>query len=294
MRRIFVSILMVAVVVVAGGAVYVWLSLTGGLDRKRSPERLLALLEPDIEIVRPDGDGPFPAVLLYHGCEGLWNGDKRRPLMGIYADIARSEGVVAIIVDSLKPRNIDSAEAYADVCPGWVLRGAERAGDVAVTVPFARSLPYVDPHRIAVAGWSHGGWTVMDYLAMPPQKLVPYSLTEWPKDAFAGLTSVYLTYPYCGFPALAPETGEIEPLPTWAIHGTKDATADPAPCNEAYALMVEEGAPVDVEVIDGATHAFDRPDVLPGSTSVYDPQFAKVAYDRFRAFLRDVLIPSGR
>lgn len=294
MRRILVSILIAVIVVLAGGGAYVWLSLTGAFTDKRTPARLLALLEPDIVIVKPDGDGPFPAVLLFHGCEGLWNGDKRRPLMGIYADIAKSEGVVAIIVDSLKPRNINSEEAYADVCPGWVLRGSERAGDVAVTVPFARGLPYVDPDRIAIAGWSHGGWTVMDFLAMPPQEMVPYSLTRWPEAAFAGLTAVYLTYPYCGFPALAPGTGEVEPRPTWAIHGTADVTADPAPCDEAYALAIEEGAPVDVEILDGATHAFDRPDVLPDSTSVYDPAFAQIAYDRFRSFLREVLIPSGR
>jgi len=135
---------------------------------------------------------------------------------------------------------------------------------------------------------------VMDFLAMPPDRMVPYSLTEWPVDAFSGLTSVYLTYPYCGFPALAPGNGEAEPRPTWAIHGTDDVTANPAPCNEAYAVAAAEGAPVNVEVIQGATHAFDRPDVDPGSTSKYNPEFAAIAYERFRRFLKDVLIPSSR
>lgn len=293
MRRILVSVLVLALIGAIGAVAYVWLSITGFFDVKRPPAELLALLEPDIVVVKPDGEGPFPAVVLHSGCEGLWDGDKRRPLMGIYADIAKSEGVVAIVVDSFRPRHIGSELAYADVCTGWLLRGAERAGDVAVTIPYARSLTFVDPTRIAVAGWSHGGWAVMDFLAMPPDRLVPYSLTKWPPDTFAGLTSVYLTYPFCGFPALAPARGEAEPLPTWAIHGTKDVTADPAPCNRAYARVVAEGAPVDVEVIEGATHAFDRPDVEPGSTSVYNPAFAEIAYNRFRRFLREVLIPSG-
>jgi dienelactone hydrolase len=293
MRRIIGAILAVLLVAVLGGVAYVWLSLTGFFDEKRTPAELMALLEPDIVIVKPDGEGPFPAVLLYSGCEGVWNGDKRRPLMGIYADIAKSEGVVAIVVDSFKPRDIGSTAANDEVCSGWLLRGAERAGDVAVTIPFARDLPYVDPKRIAVAGWSHGGWAIMDLLAMSPDRLTPYSLTRWPDDALSGLTSVYLTYPYCGFPAIAPSVGEIEPMPTWAIHGTDDKTANPVPCDEAYALMIEEGAAVDVEVLDGATHAFDRPDLGPGSTSVYNPEFAEIAHQRFRTFLREVLIPSG-
>jgi len=298
MRRIFVSLLMVAIVGVAGVAAYVWLSITGAFVDKRTPEGLLALLEPDIVVVRPEGDGPFPAILLHSGCEGLWDGDKRRPLMGIYADLAQAEGVVAIIVDSFKPRHIDSKMAYADVCTGWMLRGAERAGDVAVTLDYARNLPFVDPDRLAVAGWSHGGWAIMDFLAMPPTRLVPQSLTRWPDDTFAGLISVYLTYPYCGinasgFPTLAPTRGFAEPRPTWAIHGTDDVTADPVPCNEAYALVVGEGAPIDVEVLPGATHAFDRPDVIPGSTSKYNPEDAQIAYQRFQRFLREVLIPAG-
>lgn len=293
MRRFLVSLLLLVVAGVIGGFLYFWGSLTGLYNEKRTPAELLALLEPYIVVVKPDGEGPFPAILLHSGCEGVWNGDKRRPLMGEYADIAKYAGVVAIIVDSFKPRHISSQEAVDDVCSGWLLRGAERAGDVAVTIPYARSLPYVDPTRIAVAGWSHGGWSVMDFLAMSPDRMVPYSLTEWPEDTFAGLTSVYLTYPYCGFPALAPSRGEVEPRPTWAIHGTADVTANPVPCNEAYALVVEQGAPVDIEVLDGATHAFDRSDLSPESTSKYNPEFAEIAFQRFRHFLESVLIPSG-
>lgn len=297
MCRILVSLLLTVIVVVVGVASYVWLSITGAFVDKRTPEALLALLEPDIEVVKPDGAGPFPAILLYSGCEGLWDGDKRRSLMGIYARMAAAEGVVAIIVDSFKPRHIDGKLAVSDVCSGWLLRGAERAGDVAVTLEYARGLPFVDADRLAVAGWSHGGWAVMDLLAMPQGRLVPQSLTAWPTDTFAGLTSVYLTYPYCGinasgFPTLAPTRGFAEPRPIWAIHGTDDVTADPVPCDEAYELAIDEGVPVDVEVLEGATHAFDRSDLAPGSTSKYSPEDAEIAFQRYRRFLRDVLIPA--
>lgn len=296
MRSIIGWGLAVVLIAAAAAAAYVWLSITGYFVHKRTPGELLALLEPDIVISKPEGDGPFPAILLYSGCEGLWRNGKRLAVMGIYSKLAVEEGVVAIVVDSFTPRQIGYETAVKDVCSGWLLRGAERAGDIAVTIPYARNLPYVDPDRIAVAGWSHGGWSVMDALAMPPDRLVPQSLTEWPEDTFEGLTSAYFTYPYCGmnasgFPTLAPSRGLAGLEPVWAIHGTADTTADPVPCSEAYARIVEEGASVDSETIDGATHAFDRPDVDPGSTSKYDPEFAQVAYDRFQRFLRTVLIP---
>jgi|FEC22Drversion2_1045045.scaffolds.fasta_scaffold00382_9 dienelactone hydrolase len=280
----------VLAVILAAGGIFVWLSLNGSLTRKYTPEALIALLAPDIVVVKPEGDGPFPAVLMYSGCEGLWDGAQRRPLMGIYADIAVSEGVVAIIVDSLKPRGIDSSQAYRLVCPGLAVRGAARAGDVAVTIAWARALPFVDPEKIALAGWSHGGWAIMDMLAMRPDSETPQSLTAWPDDTFAGLRGMFLVYPYCGFPALAPWRGFAEPLPAWAIHGTDDATADPAPCDRAYGHLVAAGVPVAVEVVEGATHAFDRPDVLPSSSSKYDPAFAAIAHDQFRRFLREVLL----
>ena len=299
MRRLLVSLVVLLVVGIVGGFLYFWGSLTGLYDDRRTPDELLALLKPDITIKKPEGDGPFPAVLLYSGCEGLWRDGKRLVVTDIYSDIAVSEGVVAIVVDSFTPRGIDYETAITEVCSGWLLRGAKRAGDIAVTIPFARDLPYVDPARIAIAGWSHGGWSVMDFLAMPPDRMVPYSLTEWPANPFSGLTSVYLTYPYCGmnatgFPTLAPTRGFAEPRPIWAIHGTADTTAPPWPCDEAYDLVVAEGAPIDSETIDGATHAFDRPDVDPKSTSKYNPEFARIAYNRFRRFLKEVLIPSAR
>jgi len=299
MRRILVSLVVLIVLGFLGAFAYFWGELTGAYDDKRTPAALLALLEPDITISKPEGDGPFPAVLLYSGCEGLWRDGKRLAVMGIYSKIAVEHGVVAIVVDSFTPRGIGYETAITDVCTGWLLRGAARAGDVAVTIPYARDLPYVDPDRIAIAGWSHGGWTVMDFLAMRPDEIVPYSLTEWPADAVSGLTSVYLSYPYCGmnasgFPTLAPSQGFAEPRPIWAIHGTADTTAPPLPCREAYDKAVAEGAPVNSETIDGATHAFDRPDLEPGSTSKYNPAFAQIAYERFGRFLDDVLIPSGR
>src|SRR5258708_6131243 len=60
------------------------------------PARLLGYL------TRPDGVAPFPAVVVLHGCNGVFAG---------YAEIAdqlKSWGYVALVVDSFGPREIST------------------------------------------------------------------------------------------------------------------------------------------------------------------------------------------
>ena len=70
-------------------------------DERVYPSHLLGYL------TRPDGPGPFPAVVVLHGCPGFFGG---------YAEIAdqlKSWGYVALAVDSLGSREIGSRAAMA-------------------------------------------------------------------------------------------------------------------------------------------------------------------------------------
>ncbi len=40
----------------------------------------------------------------------------------------------------------------------------------------ARRMPFVDPARLVLIGASHGGWAIMDLLAIDPPKRLPYNL----------------------------------------------------------------------------------------------------------------------
>src|SRR5580658_8394679 len=55
-------------------------------------------------LVTPDGPGPFPVVILLHGCSGV------RPIQLQWADRLRSWGYAALILDSF------TAHGVADVC----------------------------------------------------------------------------------------------------------------------------------------------------------------------------------
>ncbi|MCG8442760.1 MAG: hypothetical protein MI723_13240, partial [Caulobacterales bacterium] len=105
--------------------IYVWGELNGAFLKKRSFADLKALLEPGLQIHVPTtGAAPYPTVLAFSGCGGV------RRVQGFYADRAKANGVLTIVVDSFGPRGIGYEEAIETVCSGRKLRGGERAGDV--------------------------------------------------------------------------------------------------------------------------------------------------------------------
>ncbi|HZZ88886.1 MAG TPA: prolyl oligopeptidase family serine peptidase, partial [Caulobacteraceae bacterium] len=133
-------------------------------------------LAPHLTVLLPEGEGPFPVSLQFHGCGGIL------PMQFEYAEAARAAGVAAVVVDSFAPRGISRPEARATVCTGAKFRGAERALDVRAAASWLHDQPWADTPRIAAAGWSHGAWAVMEALTADA---LPFK-------------AVALFYPYCG------------------------------------------------------------------------------------------------
>src|SRR2546428_838236 len=52
------------------------------------------------ETYKPGGSGPFPAVVLLHGCEGVSENSRR------WAQWLTEQGYVAVVVDSWTPRGL--------------------------------------------------------------------------------------------------------------------------------------------------------------------------------------------
>lgn len=109
-----------------------------------------ARLAPHAELVTPAGRGPFPTVILFHGCGGV------RAHIHAYARAAVAAGWAALVIDSFAPRGWSRRMAQLLVCTGLMFRGRRRAGDVLAALQGARRMPIVDRERLAVAGWSHG------------------------------------------------------------------------------------------------------------------------------------------
>src|SRR5262245_53585082 len=95
-------------------------------------------------LAKPDGNGPFAAVVALHGCDGL-----REAAVQSASDRLVSWGYVALLVDSFKTRNIDHActpEKYAAE-EGNILK---RTFDAYGELLFLGRQPFVVPGRVVV------------------------------------------------------------------------------------------------------------------------------------------------
>jgi dienelactone hydrolase len=227
-----------------------------------------ARLSSDFTIVKPEprvfGNGPYPTTIMMHGC-----GDQKGPQID-YARGAAAHGVASIIVDSYSARRISKTEATALVCAGLRFWGRERAGDVFAALSWARQQDWVDSNRLTLSGWSHGGWSVMDALALGPEVGKHALITDLGEDPLAGVKAAFLVYPWCGAGAQTPSRGWTKPVATFMLLAEKDSVAGVRFPLRALAAAAKSGAPVESIVYPGATHCFDE-EITFNPTFRFDP-----------------------
>lgn len=227
-----------------------------------------------LQVIRPDGPGPFPVVVQMHGCGGV------QPMQRRYAEAARAAGVAAVILDSLAPRGIGRREAMATVCTGMRLRGAERAHDLTAALDWLEGQAWADSSRLAAAGWSHGGWSVMEALAAPA-----------PHSALARLQLAVLIYPYAGPLSRTARGGwgPHRPRVLACLAGRDMVVGTRAP-RRAIERLQADGLDVDLLHLPDATHAFDDDDAIDPRMQ-YRPDYEALLQDRYAAALAAALTP---
>ena len=241
-------------------------------------DREIASLPLRLEVLRPDGPGPFPAALLLHGCGGL------QPLLHRYAEGLRASGVLSVIVDSFSHRRIGRTAAQLTVCTGLRLHGRERAADLVEALDWLVRREDVDRGRITAAGWSHGAWTIMDALALAGGNPVE-------AGALRRIAAVMLIYPYCGPPALSPRRGwgDLTPAVTAVVCGKDRVVGSRAPLR-TLARLGSEGVRIDTHLYEDATHSFDD-DAASDPRTRYRPDLEA----RTAGLLREMALhPPGR
>jgi len=95
-------------------------------------------------LAKPDGAGPFPAVIGLHGCAGMHDTTKQR-----LADELVAWGYVVLLVDSYATRGIDHA-----CTSSAFVTFLRRRPDAYGALVFLAGQTFVDPHRVAAVGFS--------------------------------------------------------------------------------------------------------------------------------------------
>jgi len=215
-------------------------------------------------LMKPQGDGPFPAVVLLHACAGI---DDRQH---IWAWRLKKWGYVSLIVDSFGPRRV------SNVCGGGSPYPAVRAQDAHNAKSYLVTLPIVDPNRIAVMGWSHGGTSVL------------HAVSSWgfPKSRVDPFRAAIAFYPYClGDPL------KFHNVPLLILIGEKDDWTPASLCASNMPRKVgwiADEVDLVLKVYPGAYHCFDdrRKDrTYRGHWLAYHPAAAADAIVQVRNFL---------
>jgi dienelactone hydrolase len=185
---------------------------------------------------KPEGNGPFPAVVYLHGCSGLSKSGRSR-----IAQLMTGWGYVALAVDSFATRGIKHACDY--LMPA-------RQGDALGALRYLLRLPFVDPQRIALVGSSQGAITALGLVSTRP------SLFAVPDDL--KFSAVVAYYPFCNVAT------EQLTAPTIVLIGELDDWTPAKDCEHWMERRAGKGAPVRLVIYPGTYHAFDVPTLGDG------------------------------
>ena len=108
-------------------------------------------------LYKPEGPGPFPAVIGLHGCNGLVDQDgKVFVLYGAWGEKLSKDGYLVLLPDSFGSRGHGDLCALQPVSARPVQADREMPRDNYGALAYLRTRPDVKPNSIAILGQSFG------------------------------------------------------------------------------------------------------------------------------------------
>lgn len=125
---------------------------------------LLGTLSLETTVYKPPGEGPFPLVIINHGKANGPPGLQPRyqPVWAARYFLERNY----VVFVPMRSGFSNSSGSYIGGGCNIESNGLIQAEDVATTLAYAHSQPYVDNSRSLIVGQSHGGWTTLAYGAI--------------------------------------------------------------------------------------------------------------------------------
>jgi dienelactone hydrolase len=205
---------------------------------------------------KPEGAGPFPAVVIAHDCSGLGPNSSGAP--GRWADKLVQWGYVVIIPDSYTTRGHPGGICTDDASDRSGVTAYRRARDAYAALAYLRTLPYVDGARIGLMGGSAGGSTTLASMFEPEGNAQPPA-----KERREGFAAAVALYPGCRmrFGNWRADLGGVykSVAPLLILVGEKDDWTPAEPCRRLAEASQRAGYPVSIKIYPGTYHSFDSP-----------------------------------
>jgi dienelactone hydrolase len=219
-------------------------------------------------LIKPDGIGPFPAIVLLHGCDGLSASFRRAPTASRWVDRLVGWGYAVLAFDSFAAR---------DISPSCT-REVEfyRVADAFGALAFLKRHRDVNGARVSVLGFASGGIAALS--AVEQRDHEPFEL---PADV--RFKAAVAFSPVC-------VSEGVMMAPALVLVGELDDWSPVARCRFMVADSEGKGAPIKLVVYPGAAHDFGDAALRPlrrqfGHFSAYNRAAADDATTEVRNFL---------
>ena len=194
-------------------------------------------------LYKPDGSGPFQAVIALHACNGLvGRSGQILPRYQDWAEQLLKAGNAVLFPDSYGSRNLGPQCHDKN---HRVLVRRERVKDIEAAQHWLVAQPWVSAHHVGLLGWANGAsallWAVRPQLASA--------------SADPDFRSAVALYPDC---RLSSRLGWSARVPTLLLIGGKDGLSSPAVCREMIDDARGRSALARIVVYPGADHDFDE------------------------------------
>jgi dienelactone hydrolase len=196
-------------------------------------------------LYRPDGPGPFPAIVALHTCDGLGDGDKPiAPRYQEWGERLMAAGFAILFPDSFGSRGLTS---QCRVRQGAARASRQRTGDANAARHWLQTQPWVIADRVSLLGWSHGATTVLWTVRRRPIA----------HDKTPDFRSAVALYPNCTNSRISAWSARI---PTLILAGRADDWTPASICEQMVVGARGRSAGTSLLIYPGAYHDFDRAD----------------------------------
>lgn len=211
----------------------------------------------DSVLMKPEGKGPFPGMVLLHGHLGLYPPRCYEGALRLFVEL----GYVSLLIDSdSTPRPARWQGNYSS---------DDQAQDAHKGKDFLSTLSYVIPQKIGIVGWSLGGAAVIEAVSNNPR--------SFPLEKKSSFIAAVAIYPIC-----YKEIRELE-TPLLIFIGEKD-TRTPASACKKLKVIKEDEIEYQLIVYPNVGHLYDAQ-----VSSNYDAAASQDTQIRLKSFFTKYL-----